>query len=257
MRFKTKVELSGGADEDALLARQAMFEHEVVHFEMTNMPEDLRSYYDALVEGIGTPVAIAEDYERGGSPTGQRWSEIRYDTEIPDMAAFRYSKNAQPFHTDESYVSSTAGVMFFYCVNAAPSGGETNFVSGRALVDELRSSRPELLERLLTIDVRYQKADDFKQRPIVSIADNGDVDLNFNFYCAAADQSAEALKLNQEFFDYLQNDIPSEIVFPVSLRPGDAVSWRDDRVIHGRNAFSATQTGDRFIWKAGLILPAA
>ena len=257
MRFSTTVELSGDVNDDAVAAREAMFEHEVVHFLMPNTPTDLREYYDGLVEGIGTPVEIAEDFRNRGAPTGQRWSEIRYDEDIPDLAAFRYSKNAQPFHTDESYVSSAAGVMLFYCVNAAPSGGETNFVTGRALVDELRASRPELLERLQTIDVRYQKADDFKHRPILIIADDGAVDLNYNFYCADPTQDPEAIKLNQEFLDYLENDLAPELVLSVGLEPGEAVSWRDDLAIHGRNAFEANKSGDRFIWKAGLILPAA
>ncbi len=257
MDFVTTVTLSGvDPVADAAIAGGPMSEHEVTHMLLENQPEDLRGYYDSLVEALGTPVDIAEDYAAGGAPTGERWAEIRYNAEIPDDVAFRHSKNAQPFHTDESYVSSPAGIMLFYCVNAAPSGGETNYMSGRGLVDYLRGEQPELLEQLQTTDVRYSKAADYKHRPILTIDDDGAVDLNFNYYCADPDQDENALKLNQRFFDFLQHDLPDELVYPVGLRPGDSVAWRDDLVLHGRNAFEAEATSDRLIWKTGVVLPA-
>ncbi len=258
MNFSTTAVLSGKSiTDDADVARDAIRTHEVVRLSPTQTPDDLRSYYDALVEAIGTPVNIAEDYATGGAPTGERWSEIRYRSDIPDMAAFRHSKNAQPLHTDESYVSTSAGVMLFYCEAAAPAGGETTFISGARLVEFMAESEPELLERLRTIPVRFQKADDFKDRPILQTADDGSVDLNFNFFCLGADPTPEAEKLNQDFHDFLETRLPSELILPVGLAPGEGVTWRDDLVLHGRNAFQAEQTGDRTIWKTGLILPAA
>ncbi len=257
MEFYAEVELEGkDPAADADVARVPMATHEVVHMQIQAERPDLRGYFDAFVEALGTPVDIAEDYAKGGAPTGDRWSEIRYDAEIPDDVAFRHSKNAQPWHTDESYVSSPAGIMLFYGVNQAPSGGETNYVSGKSLVAALEADRPDLLEKLLTVHVRYQKAEDFKDRPILILDDAGNVDLNFNYYCAAAEQDEAALKLNQEFLDYLQADLPAEIMVSVPLGPGNAVSWRDDLVLHGRNAFEANKSGDRLIWKTGLILAA-
>ena len=254
--FTTTVEISGAdAVADAERTRSAIEAHEVVHIRVETVPADLRGYYDALVEAVGTPVDIAEDHTKGGAPTGERWSEIRYDTSIPDNEAFRYSKNAQPFHTDESYVSTAAGVMLFYCVASAPTGGETIFVSGRALVEHIGSTDPDLLERLLTTNVRYQKAQDFKDRPIIKLGEDGSVDLNYNYFCVDQDQAPEAIELNQEFRSFL-DDLPDDMILPVGLGPGEAVTWRDDLVLHGRNAFTANATGDRWIWKTGLTLPA-
>jgi len=258
MQFSTTAVLSGtNITHDADIAREAIRTHEVVRLSPAATPADLRSYYDALVEAIGTPVDIAEDFANGGAPTGERWSEIRYRSDIPDMAAFRHSKNAQPLHTDESYVSTTAGVMLFYCEQAAPRGGETTFISGATLVEFMTNEEPELLHRLRTVSVRFQKADDFKNRPILQEGENGSLDLNFNFFCLGADPDPEAEKLNQDFHDFLQTRLPSELVLPVGLAPGEGVTWRDDLVLHGRNSFDAETTGDRTIWKTGLILPAA
>lgn len=259
--FFDKVRLTGHAvSHDAEAARRALVANEVVHFaidEASTNAEAMRTYYDQLVEAIGEPLDIAEDFRKGGAPTGKRWSEIRFDLDVPDDAAFRYSKNAQPLHTDESYVSSGAGVMLFYCVSAAPDGGETVFVSGRALVEHLRAADPVLLDRLLTTDVRYRKAEDAKHQPIVRVDHNGSVELNFNYFCADPEQSAEALQLNEDFHRFLTDELPDHLLVPVGLKPGEAVTWRDSLVLHGRNAFTANQSGDRFIWKTGIRLPEA
>ena len=255
MEFTTEIWLTGtDPASDAATAAAPVRRHEVTHLKMRDEPVDLRAYYDAFVEALGTPVDIAEDYANGGRPTGQRWSDIRYDADIDDMVAFRHSKNAQPLHTDESYVSSPAGVMLFYCVNRAPSGGETVYVSGRRLVDHLRVAEPDLLDELLTVDVCYRKADDFKHRPIVTLTDDGRVDLNFNYFCAEPSQDERALALNERFHRWLEDELPAELTLPIALDRGDAVAWHDDVVLHGRNAFHAVATGDRLIWKTGVVL---
>ncbi len=257
MDFFAELSITGcdpGADAEA--SAKTIAHHEVTHLKPAQRPADLRSYYDRFVEALGTPVDIAEDYAAGGAPTGERWAEIRFDADIDNEVAFRYSSNAQPLHTDESYVSSPAGIMLFYCVHRAPSGGETIYVSGRQLVDWLGSTEPELLHRLRATDVRYAKASDYKHRPIIVIDDDGRVDLNYNYFCADPDQSAEARRLNERFHQLLGDEIPTELVQDVGLDPGEAVAWHDDRVLHGRRAFAATKTDDRLIWKTGVVLDA-
>ena len=246
--------------QNAEVVRRSLENSDVAHFSVARgfaNDEELRRYYDELVEAVGTPIDIAEDFMSGGAPTGQRWSEIRYDRDIPDNVAFRYSKNAQPLHTDESYVSSGAGVMMFYCVTPAPSGGETVFVSGTQLVEHLRAEKPELLARLLSTSVRYSKADDYKDQPIIQLLDDGGVELNFNYYCVDKGQAAEAIALNEDFHRFLEDELPQELILPVGLKRGESVAWRDSAVLHGRNAFDAVNSGDRFIWKTGILLDRA
>lgn len=250
--FTTELRLSGeDAAKDAALARAALFQCEVLHLVLDHQPAETRAYYDRVVELVGRPMDVGEDYV-DGQPTGGRWSEIRYSTAVPDDVAFRHSKNAQPLHTDASYVSSPPQVMWFYCDNAAPSGGETIFVSGRRLISELGESQPELLDRLVNQDVTYEKAGDERTRPIIKVSGDREVDLNFNYYCAFEDQGREGLDLNERFFRYIQEELPEELILEIALRPGDAVAWWDHRVLHGRNAFEASNTGDRSIWKTGL-----
>lgn len=255
--FVSTVSITGAdPDHDGALARDALARCEVLYLAADQHPVDTRAYYNRLVERVGRPMDAAEDY-LDGRPTGSRWSEIRYRSDVPDGVAFRHSKNAQPLHTDASYVSAPPQVMWFYCDNAAPSGGETIFVSGRALVEELTKNRPDLLARLTTEPVTYAKAEDARTRPIIIIGPDQTVDLNFNYYCVGADQDAAGKALNDEFFQYVEHELPPELVAAVGLRPGDAVAWWDGRVLHGRNAFTAAKTGDRSIWKTGLFMDVA
>ena len=259
MKFATELlfETSDPIAEGARLAT-ALQEFAVVSMRPTAPLGELRSFYDALIEATGEPITIGEDFRAGGAPTGERWLEIRYDADIPDMAAFRHSKNAQPLHTDESYIADPADVMFFYCLAAAPSGGETIFLSSEALLQKLEQRNPDLLDALRSTDVTYRKATNERTRPIVAIDADGQASFNFNYFCVDRDQSSERVELNEAFHTFLQSEVVgTPLLHEVGLQPGEAVAWWDHLVLHGRNSFEATRTNDRFIWKAGLRMPSA
>lgn len=214
---------------------------------------NLRSFYDEVTEQIGNCVTIGEDFTKGGAQTGEKWIEIRYDHDIPDLAAYRHSKNAQPLHTDESYISDPADIMFFYCINKAEQGGATTFVDGPQLVNHLRNYDPALLEDLTKNDVTYKKADQSRRRPIISFDSQGIPMFNYNYYCLDRDETDYSKELNRRFFEYLEDQVAhSYMTEAVYLNPGESVAWWDEYVLHGRNAFKAEKTNDRFIWKAGI-----
>lgn len=214
---------------------------------------NLRAFYDDVTEQVGKCVMIGEDFTKGGIQTGEKWIEIRYDHDIPDLAAYRHSKNAQPLHTDESYISDPADIMFFYCINKAEFGGATTFIDGPALVEHLRDYDPKLLEDLTRNEVCYKKADEFRRKPIISFDESGIPLFNYNYYCISRDETDFNKDLNKRFFDYLEDQIAySYMVTEVYLNPGESVAWWDEYVLHGRNAFKAEKTNDRFIWKAGI-----
>ena len=146
--------------------------------------------------------------------------------------------------------------MVFYCVQDAPTGGETIFVSGVELCDHLQRVEPELFEQLVSQPVRYAKAANARETPIITYA-GALPSLNYNYFCVAADQPRAAIELNERLHRYLEDDLPRELIMEVPLGPGEAVAWWDNRVLHGRNAFEAARTNDRFIWKTAVQLAAA
>jgi alpha-ketoglutarate-dependent taurine dioxygenase len=214
---------------------------------------DLRSYYDNLAEALGETLNIAEDFAKGGAQTGERWMEIRYDEAVPDMAAYRHSKNGQPLHTDESYIADPADVMVFYCVNRAPQGGATLFVDGVQLVNRMKDIAPELLANLTELKVTYEKAGQSRTEKIIDLTDAERPQFNFNYYCISPHASEEEKRLNQEFFDFLETHVKgSYLEVGVDLNPGEGVLWWDHLVLHGRRPFEARKDNDRFIWKTGI-----
>ena len=211
-------------------------------------------FYEALTEATGQCLRLDEDFAQGSARTGRKWIEVRYDANIPDDAAYRFSKNAQPLHTDESYLSDPAEVMFMHCLVQAPAGGETTFVDADVLWQELQAHHPALATRLLNRPVRFAKAGDSRHRPIIAQTPAGRR-LNWNYHCVDPAESPENHALAREFRQFLLDHVantPAETA--LALAPGEAVAWWDDQVLHGRRAFRATATNDRFLLKSGFRL---
>jgi alpha-ketoglutarate-dependent taurine dioxygenase len=232
--------------------KDALKEYKVVKVTPEWYLNDLREFYDVVTEQIGEVNKIREDFTKGGAETGEKWMEIQYDHDIPDMAAFRHSKNAQPLHTDESY-RFTGGVRLFYCVNMAEEGGETTFVDGPVLIDYLKNYDPDFLKELTTEDIKYSKADNSRTEKIIEISPEGDINFNFNYFCIDKNETEAHKDLNKRFHEFLQNQVANSYMMEkVLLRPGEGLAWWDRPVLHGRNSYKASKTNDRLIWKTGV-----
>lgn len=226
----------------------------VVHIRPTApVGEDIRAFYDQLLPRIGTPCLLAEDVRAGGRDvqrTGELWMEVRYDPAFPD--AYRHSPAAQPLHTDGSYIPSFPNATLMCCVHNAGVGGETTFIAGKDLVAVLEAEHPELLRELQAMTIPHARSGDHRAEPVIR-QEGGDLLLNWNYYCVDPQAPAEALELRQRFFEFLR-DSPGvkASLKAVKLAPGDGVTWKDQRVLHGRNAFVANEVSERFIWKCAV-----
>lgn len=237
--------------------REALGRAKVVHLRglaQLKPQTEWAAFYDEVTEATGRCLSLDEDYMQGSVRTGHKWIEVRYDAAIPDDAAYRFSKNAQPLHTDESYLSDPADVMFMHCLVQAPAGGETTFVAADALLSRLRAQQPELCRQLLNRPMRFSKADDARTQPIIAQTPAG-LRLNWNFHCLAPDETAENQALALAFRNYLLSAVEgTDIEAAILLGPGEAVAWWDEQVLHGRRAFQAHATNDRFLLKSGFKL---
>lgn len=246
--------------EDLAKAISAIWsDNKVVHVKRLDDgdPDKLRLFYDRVLENLGRPVDIAEDATaaRDAQRTGERWMEIRYDPTIPD--AYRHSANAQPLHTDGSYIPAFPDAAIIYCQASAKNGGATVFVDSDVVIGTLEAEAPALLERLQSRSVRHVRSGDERNAPIVA-NDNKGVKLHWNYYCIDKDADAETIALREEFHSFLQSSktIQNALV-AVVLRPGDCVIWKDDRTLHGRNAFDPTVKSERFLWKSAVEVSVA
>ncbi len=216
-------------------------------------PANVKDFYESVFEHLGTPVPLAEDVklgDRGSQRTGEIWFEVRYDPKHPD--AYRHSANAQPLHTDGSYIPNFPSSTLLACEANAGQGGETTFIDSKELVRILDNEKPELLQFLLNNIVPHARSGDYREEPIIR-KENNDYFVNYNFYCVSKDIDAVILERVNEFQDFLLNsESIRNATYGVKLQPGDGVFWRDNYCLHGRNSFTANHESERFIWKCAI-----
>lgn len=215
--------------------------------------DSVRDFYESLFPSIGTPAALAEDVnlgDRSNQRTGKIWMEVRFDPRFPD--AYRHSANAQPLHTDGSYIPTFPNSTLLACVTNAGAGGETTFLDAEDLIACLKLENPALLEKLMSRPMPHARSGDSRSESVIRLED-GKLHVNWNYYCVAPDIDAETRKIADEFHSYLLTSAAIKAkTLPVKLLPGDSVMWKDDELLHGRNSFEATKESERFIWKCAM-----
>jgi alpha-ketoglutarate-dependent taurine dioxygenase len=215
----------------------------------------LEYFYDRLTNHIGGCQVETEDGRKNRKEEG-KWLEVQFDPSI--KGAYRHSSNAQPLHTDFSYINSAPNFTLMYCKKRAPEGGETVFIDGSSLVELMREEEPVLLKRLLSTRIRFAKVfenavDTRSEYPIKKLDDHRGYQLNWNYHCIDQNESSEVKALVEEFHLYLNSKIMNtDRVTKGELNRGDAVIWHDDLVLHGRNSFKAEKFGDRNLWKTSI-----
>lgn len=223
----------------------------IVHTIGVDQSLSLNEFWDRVSENIGDCMLLSED-PITGERLGEKWLEIRYDSSIQN--AYRHSKNAQPLHTDGSYVGDSPYISFFFCINQAEKGGATVFLDSDDLIALLKEKDSKLLDDLCQTTVCFAKDKDFKRRPIIDFDEVGS-NLNFNYYCVDPQETDFAKELVERFHNFLQTEVVAQDkTYPIKLQPGEAVFFHDDRLIHGRKSFEATRDSERFFWKSALKL---
>ncbi|MCR9063277.1 MAG: TauD/TfdA family dioxygenase [Cytophagales bacterium] len=252
MNFLKQVKFKNAVTTQSELSR-ALKEYKVVH--LTDLPLDLdiNRYYEEFADSIGVPYNVDEDLDTGESKPN-RWIEISFDPEIQDR--YRTAKTRQPLHTDDSYAElyNQKNVQFFYCTAQAPKGGATTFIDLDELVELIQlDNETELLSNLFSISVNFEKQGNKKIRKILDKDEIGYL-ANWNYYCIDKENTEEALQLVEDFHAYLESRIvTSGILTPVQLKPGEAVFFHDDRILHGRNSYFANKKGERCLVKGKII----
>lgn len=225
----------------------------VVH--VTDCPDAARdtAYLSNVILQFADMAFRGED-GASGRQTRDAWTDIRFD---PARAhSFRHSNTAQPPHTDGAYEAESGNVVFFSCQAAAPSGGETYFIGADEIAEAAEAEAPELFEQLVTQPVRFGKMNTMeRERPILS-RDAAGWSIDWNYYRVVSEGAPEVARLREAFHEFLQQRfVTDNACTAVRLLPGECLLFHDQRVLHGRRAFEAQNTGDRLIWKCNIHWP--
>jgi alpha-ketoglutarate-dependent taurine dioxygenase len=215
--------------------------------------ESPREFYERHWSDIGTPYALAEDVGLGSREeqrSGEFWFEVRYEEGFEN--AYRHSPNAQPLHTDGSYIPEFPNATLMTCVSNSAIGGETIFLPLEALVSVLREDDPALLEFLTKTPVPHARSGDARTEYVLRRED-GEWKVNWNYYCVDRDANRDHDDMIERFQHLLNNSekIRAALI-AVKLQPGEAVVWKDEELLHGRNGFQPKHNSERFLWKCAV-----
>ncbi len=252
MQFIKEIQYVNEAQTTEELSK-ALLEYKVVYLSHFPEDKDINLFYESFADSIGEPYNVDEDIITGES-VANRWIEISYDPAIQDR--YRTAKTGQPLHTDDSYAElfDQKNVQFFYCKSQSAKGGATTFINLDELVECLKlDGEHQLLEDVLSTTVNFEKQGNKKIRKILDKDEKGYL-ANWNYYCIDKNNTPEALQLVEDFHQYLETRIvASGITTAVQLKKGEAVFFHDDRILHGRNAYFATEKGERCLVKGKII----
>ncbi len=251
MNYFKKIDYQNATNAEKEL-QNSIRNFKAIHISDFNFDVEPHTFYEKVSESIGK-IHNADENKATGELTGERWIDVTFDPE--EQNKYRSSKTKQPLHTDDSYIPLAGTITFFYCAAKADIGGATTFIDADTLIACMEMDGEfELIEELKNTTIKHEKGNSHKSLPVLRQDEQGWL-LNWNWHCVSTDNTAEALDLAKRFHDFLESRIHNAgIVSPVLLKPGEAVFFHDERVLHGRYAFFTKEKGGRKLIKGTITL---
>lgn len=162
----------------------------------------------------------------------------------PDNVAF--TAEALEPHTDNPYREPVPTLQLLHCIRDSGAGGATSFVDGYALARWFRESHPDdfhrLSQRAVPFSFTTAAGDRYAVRtPVIHLAADGDIaGLRFN-HRALGSIDFPAADAALWYESYLKLAKEADAVgrrFLHAMKPGDIAIFDNERILHGREAFS-------------------
>jgi gamma-butyrobetaine dioxygenase len=171
--------------------------------------------------------------------------EVRAQPAAENLA---YTDLGLGLHTDNPYREPVPGFQALHVLQAAPDGGVSLFADGFALSGHLRAIDPPAFETLTRTAVpfmyRAKDADLYAERPLIQLDCAGAIAaVHYNNRSIAplgfTGQKAAVFYAAYRRFAALLREPRYQLKF--SLRDGDLVLFDNQRILHGRTAFSTSR----------------
>jgi alpha-ketoglutarate-dependent taurine dioxygenase len=167
---------------------------------------------------------------------------------VPLPENLAYSDLGLGLHTDNPYREPVPGFQALHVLVAAPDGGESVFADGFALANHLRAVDPQAFDVLTRTPVpfhyRSTDAELYAERPLIQLSGRGEVTaVHYNNRSIAPlriePRAAAGFYRAYRVFAELLRDPSHQLKF--ALRDGDLVLFDNQRILHGRSAFSSAK----------------
>jgi len=186
---------------------------------------------------------------------------------VPQPENLAYSDLGLGLHTDNPYREPVPGFQALHALVTSPEGGDSLFADGFALAAHLRASDPEAFRFLATTPVpfHYRSADAelYAVRPLIQLSCDGEIAAVHynNRSIRVGAQTAPAFYPAYRRFAALLREPRFQL--QLKLADGDLVVFDNQRVLHGRTAFTSAKhprhlqgcylTRDSIFSEAGLL----
>jgi len=233
----------------------------VSHAALLESADERRRWMEALlVEGVaivtGMPEsddALTRTAELAGTIRPSFFGaffEVRTHVKPTNLA---YTSKALELHTDVPAEELAPGIQYLHCRANTVAGGLNLFLDGTAVANDLRTADPEAFRLLSEIEVPFYKEHegiDMRARQrVIELDRHGEVSG-----VTISQHMADIFDLPQRVLDsyypafvrfgrMLQDD---KYVMRFTLRAGECITFDNHRIVHGREAYSAT-SGERYL----------
>lgn len=180
------------------------------------------------------------------------WWEISYQPE--KAISYAYSKTRQPFHNDNAWFSDPAEVNMFYMKKQAREGGVNMFYPLPRLMSDLQAEEPALLHDLCHVPVVIKKGEGEHFNRTTIIVPGPDARVFWNYH--RTEKPDDAInQLCEAFRAFLEKKEATKSVERVHSASGDAFLFHDQKILHGRTAFTAEEPFERVLYQSMWRLP--
>ncbi|MEH6578711.1 MAG: TauD/TfdA family dioxygenase [Amphritea sp.] len=172
---------------------------------------------------------------------------------VPDPINLAYTSIALPLHTDLANQETPPGYQFLHCLQNKSNGGESTFVDGLRVLEELRKTKPEQFRLLSQYAIPFWFHDDNhdirEHHPVINLDSFGNiVEIKYNAHLAGIFDLPEAV-MHDYYLAYralMASLKDPRFMIELKLKAGEMVVFDNRRVLHGRKAFDEA-TGVRHL----------
>jgi gamma-butyrobetaine dioxygenase len=203
----------------------------------------------AFLSGVpSTESAILDAMALVGRVCETNYGQVFDVRSVPLPENLAYSDLGLGLHTDNPYREPVPGFQALHALLASPDGGESVFADGFALSNQLRAVDPRAFDILTRTPVpfhyRSKDAELYAERPLIQLSCRGEVNaVHYNNRSIAPLRiepraAADFYRAYRRFAELLREP-GHQLRF--ALKDGDLVLFDNQRILHGRTAFSSAR----------------
>ena len=164
-----------------------------------------------------------------------------------------YTAKALEMHTDTPAEDMAPGVQFLHCRANSVEGGDSLFLDGAAVAQDLRAERPQdfklLSETLIPYYCEHDAYDMRSRQRVIELDDHGEVSG-----VTISQHMADVFDLPQQFLDAYYPAFcrfgrmlqAPKYLMRFRLSAGECIVFDNHRIVHGRASYTA-ESGDRHL----------